>query len=93
MYEMFAYLYILPICIYSPYVAPGAIHLAKSAALIRLPNFTRCQIDTRSSEKVGKLIFQKCVCLVGKLFTYPVGVFCALLEPPKCHMRQKSDVQ
>jgi len=26
---------------------------------------------------------------VGKLFPIPVGVFCSLLEPPKCHMMQQ----
>ena len=31
-YQICAYLYILPNLLYSPYVAPGAIHLAKCTA-------------------------------------------------------------
>ena len=44
-------------------------------------------------KKVEKMIFRKCVCLVGKLFTHLVGAFCTLLEPPRCLIRQKSDLK
>ncbi len=36
------------------------------------------------------VFFTKWVCLVWKMFPDPVGVFCALPEPPNCHIVQKS---
>ena len=35
---------------------------------------------------------QNGVCLAGKSFPHPVGVFCTHLEPPKSHIRKKKIV-
>ena len=39
-----------------------------------------------------KIKFPELACLVGKWFPHPVGVFCTILEPPKCHIMPNSDV-
>ncbi len=44
----------------------------------------------KCATQMSKMISQKCVCLVGKSFPDPVGVFCTIPDPPNCHIMQKS---
>ena len=45
------------------------------------------QYKLHINKKNRKHIFLK---NVGNLFTHTVGVFCILLEPPKCHITQQT---
>ena len=62
----------------------------------RIPNLNclfNCSFSSsnRHSCQISRdVIFQKSPGLVWKLFPHPVGVFCTLLEPPNCHIMQKS---
>ena len=44
-------------------------------------------LDTRQK---SNFVFQNGACLVGELFPHPVKVFCTHLEPPNCHISNKS---
>ena len=39
--------------------------------------------------KIKLCLSRNGVCLVGKSYPYPVGVFCTHLEAPKCHIERK----
>ena len=53
----------------------------------------RCKHMGKVPQIFEKLTFQKCVDLVGISFPHPVGVFCTLLEPPKCHIGKQMCLQ
>ena len=60
--------------------------MGESGAAWRLPNIARYQIWQILSKKCFLL---KWAGLVRKLFPHPVGVFCTIPEPSKCHILQK----
>jgi len=66
------------------------VHTVSCVPLV-WPKDTRNDLYRKSKDSVGnkqELLKMTSLKSVGKLFPHPVGVFCSLLEPPKCHIRR-----